>query len=144
MENPAFRHSSGVRPRGRSPSPHTLRQRLDRAADLYLRDCYKRKTAARADEFARHLELTRQYVARVSSGVLGVPLRDFLRERQLRYAEQLLLTTSYSVVDIAAMSAFGTHPTFYRAFKAAYGMTPGHYRSRFRNEHRLPVRESGR
>lgn len=105
-----------------------MRQRLERTADLYLRDVYKRRSAARADEFARHLELTRQYLWRVATDVLGMSLRDFLRVRQLRYAEHLLLTTSYSTVEIAAMSAFGTHPTFYRAFKKAYGMTPGEYR----------------
>ena len=60
--------------------------------------------------------------------VFGLTLRDFLRSRQLLYAERLLRTTSYSTVEIAAMSAFGTPPTFYRAFKAAYGMTPGQYR----------------
>jgi AraC-like DNA-binding protein len=117
-------HSSSVRPHG----SHTLRHRLERTADLYLRDCYERKTAARSDEYARHLELTRQYLARRASDVLGMPLRDFLRVRQLRHAEHLLRTTSYSTVEIAAMSAFGTYPTFYRAFKAAYGMTPGAYR----------------
>ncbi|HEX6100982.1 MAG TPA: helix-turn-helix domain-containing protein [Thermoanaerobaculia bacterium] len=101
---------------------------LERFADLYLEDCYARRTAARSDEFARQLELTRQYVARKAFDVLGVPLRDFLRARQLRYAERLLVTTSYSTAKIAAMSAFGTHPTFYRAFKAAYGVTPGEYR----------------
>lgn len=26
------------------------------------------------------------------------------------------------------MSAFGSRPAFYRAFKTAYGMTPGEYR----------------
>lgn len=107
---------------------HSLRQRLERSADLYLRDCYSRKTAARADEFAKHLELTRQHLTRRVSRALGVPLRDFLRARQLRYAETLLRTTSYSTVEIAAMSAFGTRPTLYRAFKAAWGMTPGEYR----------------
>lgn len=118
---------STPRRRGRS-SRHSLRQRLERAADLYLRDCYPRQTPSRSDEFARHLELTRQYLARQVSEVLGMPLRDFLRSRQLLYAEHLLRTTSYSTVEIAAMSAFGTPPTFYRAFKAAYGMTPGKYR----------------
>ena len=119
---------SSPRRRGSRPSRHTLRQRLERTADLYLRDCYKRRTAARAEEYAQHLELTPQYVARKASDVLGVPVRDFLRSRQLLHAEHLLRTTSYSTVDIAAMSAFGTPPTFYRAFKAAYGMTPGKYR----------------
>ena len=114
--------------RRHDPTGHALRHRLERTADLYLRDCYARKTAARSDEYAQHLELTRQYLARRASGVLGMPLRDFLRSRQLLYAERLLRTTSYSTVEIAAMSAFGTPPTFYRAFRAAYGMTPGQYR----------------
>ena len=109
-------------------SRQSLRLRFERTADLYLDDCYARKTAARADEYAQKLELTRQYLGRRASAILGMSLRDFLRTRQLRRAEQLLLTTSYSTVQIAAMTAFGTHPTFYRAFKGAYGMTPGEYR----------------
>jgi AraC-like DNA-binding protein len=128
-------HSSGVtqeRLRGRRPERHTLRQRFERTAELYLRDCYARRTAARADEFALQLELTPQYLRRVAVSVFGVPLLDFLRARQLRYAEQLLLTTSYSTAQIAVMSAFGTHPTFYRVFKAAHGMTPGQYRKQVR------------
>ena len=113
---------------GRRAPRHTLRQRLERSADLYLRDCYARKTAARSDEYAQQLELSRQYLARQAADVLGIALRDFLRERQLNYADHLLRTTCYSTVEIAVMSAFGTRTTFYRAFKAAYGMTPGQYR----------------
>jgi AraC-like DNA-binding protein len=64
--------------------------------------------------------------------VFGMPLLNFLRARQLLYAERLLLTTSYSTAEIAVMSAFGTHPTFYRVFKAAHGMTPGEYRNQVR------------
>ncbi len=117
-----------MKTRGRRQRPrHTVRQQLEQTADLYLRHCYARRTAARSDEYARQLEVTRQYLARRASDV-GIRLRDFLRARQLLFAEQLLLTTSYSTVEIAAMSAFGTAPTFYRAFKAAYGMTPGKYR----------------
>ena len=58
--------------------------------------------------------------------------RDFLRARQLRYAEHLLVTTSLSTIEIAALSGFGTPPTFYRAFKAVHGLTPGTYRKRVR------------
>lgn len=116
-------------PNRRSPvSAPADRQRLERSAEVYLRLCYVGKEAARASGFARHLELTRQYVARKSLAALGVPIRKYLRRRQLAYAERLLRTTSYSIVQVAAMSAFGTHPAFYRAFTAAYGMTPGKYR----------------
>lgn len=113
---------------GRRPGRHTARQRLERAADLYLRECYERRSPARADEFARHLGLRRESLARLVSDVLGMPLRDFLRSRQLLYAEHLLVTTSLSIVQIAEAAAFGTHPAFYRAFKSAYRMTPGEYR----------------
>lgn len=98
--------------------------------DHYLRDCYNRRTPARSDDFARHLELTPQYLARVTWEAFGMSPRDFLRVRQLRYAEHLLVTTSLSTIEIAVLSGFGTPPTFYRAFKAAYGLTPGAYRKR--------------
>jgi len=113
---------------GRGTAGHTARRRLERAADLYLRECYERRTPARCDDFARQLGLTRKHLARLGSGVLGVSPRDYLRSRQLLYAEQLLRTTSLSTVQVAEAAAFGTHTTFYRAFKAAYGMTPGQYR----------------
>jgi AraC-like DNA-binding protein len=114
--------------RGRKPSRHNLRQRIERAVDLYLEECYARRTAARVSELAQQLDLTREHVTRMVSEALGMPLRDFLRTRQLRRAEHLLRTTSYSTVQIAAASGFGTPPSFYRSFKAAFAMTPGEYR----------------
>lgn len=112
----------------RGSSPHGLRHRLERAAELYLRSCYERRTAARADEFAEHLRRSRPYLSRIVPEVLGVSLRLFLRERQLAYARHLLETTNRSTVVVGQAAGFGTHPTFYRCFKAAYGMTPGEYR----------------
>lgn len=109
-------------------SRHGFRQRLERAAELYLRHCYERRKPARAEEFADHLRLTRPYLSRVVPERLGVPLRDFLRERQLAYAQRLLETTSLSIVQVGRAAAFGTHPTFDRSFKTAFGMTPGEYR----------------
>lgn len=112
----------------RKDSLHGRRQRLERAAELYLQDCYRKRTAARADEFAEYLSVTRPYLSRIVPDVLGVPLRDFLRQRQLAYAQRLLTTTTLSTVEIAEAAAFGTRPTFYRCFVAAFGMTPGQYR----------------
>jgi len=119
---------SRTTPSSRKHSRHGLRQRLERARELYLRHCYATRTVARADEFAERLRLTRPYLSRVVPEAIGMPLRDFLRERQLVYAQQLLRTTTLSTVQVGVASAFGTHPTFYRCFKAAFGMTPGEYR----------------
>lgn len=109
-------------------SRHGRRQRLERSAELYLQECYAKRSAARAEEFAEYLSLTRPYLSRVVPNTLGMPLRDFLRQRQLAYACRLLATTSLSTVEIAHAAAFGTRPTFYRCFVEAFGMTPGRYR----------------
>lgn len=104
------------------------RQRLEGAAQFYLRACYGTRTAARADEFAEYLRLTRPYLSRRASELTGMPLGDYLREHQLAYAQHLLRTMPMSVKQIALASAFGTESTFHRCFKAAFGVTPSAYR----------------
>jgi AraC-like DNA-binding protein len=110
------------------------RRRLEDAAEFYLRACYGTRTAARADEFAAYLALARPYVSRRVAELIGIPLRDFLRERQLAYAQRLLRTTPISVEQVALASAFGTAWTFHRCFKAAFGITPAEYRAGARDE----------
>lgn len=110
------------------------RQRLEDAAEFYLRACYGTRTAARAEEFAAYLALARPYVSRRVTELIGVPVRDFLRSRQLAYAQQLLRTTPLSIEQIALASAFGTSWTFHRCFKSAFGLTPAEYRERERRK----------
>jgi len=106
------------------------RERLERAADLYLHECYRSQSAARAKEFAEYLRITRPHLSRRAPQLIGQSIRDFLRARQLAYAQHLLRTTPSSVTvdQIALASAFGTPWTFYRRFKAAFGVTPAEYR----------------
>lgn len=113
-------------------SRETYRRRLEEAAEFYLRACYGTRTAARADEFAAYLALTRPHLSRRTAELIGVPLRDFLRARQLAYAQRLLRTLPLSIHQIALASAFGTGWTFYRCFKAAFGLTPAEYREQQR------------
>jgi AraC-like DNA-binding protein len=113
---------------GPTSNRHSQRQRLERAAAIYLPDCYARETAARISELAQRLGVTREHLTRVVSEAYGITPLEFLRGRQLDRALHLLRTTSYSTVRVAAMSGFGTHASFYRTFKKAMGMTPGRYR----------------
>jgi AraC-like DNA-binding protein len=107
---------------------HADRQRLDRAAEHYLRACYKSKTAARVSEFAAFLNVTPPYLSRIVPRIVGKPVRDFLRAKQIAYAEQLLRATPLTVEDIGRRCAFGTLWTFYRWFHEAHGMTPAAFR----------------
>lgn len=109
---------------------HSDRQRLDRAAEHYLLKCYKTKSAARASEFATELGVTPEYVSWLAKQVLGRPLREYLRKKQLKYAAFLLraLPAEISIEEIAERSGFGTVRTFYRCFLAAYGVPPAAFR----------------
>lgn len=103
------------------------RQRLDRAAEHYLRFCYRNKKAARASEFALYVGRTPEYLSWLTKHAVGKSLRDFLREKQLAFAAQLLRTTPLSHKEIAARAAFGSRRTLYRLFWERFGMTPGAY-----------------
>jgi transcriptional regulator GlxA family with amidase domain len=104
------------------------RERLERAADLYLHACYGTRTAARADEFAQYLRIARPHLSRIAPQILGMSLREFLRGKQLDRARMLLRSTPLSVDEIAVACAFGTPWTFYRCFRSVVGVTPARYR----------------
>ena len=105
-------------------------ERQARSAEHYLRKCYEAKSAVRASELAAELEMTPEHLSRLATQVFGKPLRDYLREKQLAYAEGLLRTLprEITVEEIALHSGFGTFRTFHRCFLEAYGTTPGAFR----------------
>lgn len=108
------------------------RQGLTRAAEHFLRDCYRRKKPARGKDFARSLDLTPEYVSWLAAQVLAEPLQRFLRRKQVEYAARLLRRTPLSVEEIAARSAFGTRSTMHRWFVQTYGVGPTAFRENTR------------
>jgi AraC-like DNA-binding protein len=107
---------------------HDHRQRLDRAAENYLRDCYRKNKPVRAKDFADSLDLTPEYVSWLGSQILGGSLRDFLRQKQVAYAARLLRTTPLSIEEVAERSGFGTRSTMHRWFLAVHGISPAVFR----------------
>lgn len=123
---------NGAKRRKKKPRifTHAHRQRLDRAAEHYLRKCYRTNSAARASEFATELGLTPEYASWLAAKIVGMSLRDYLRGKQVVHAAWLLRTLpgEMTVEEIAIRSGFGTARTLYRCFLAAYGTTPGAFR----------------
>ena len=124
--------------------PRALPQRSDEdrlhlAAKLYLSECYAARTAARADELAQKLRVSRFHLRRKAA---GASLHGILRQHQLDHARRLLLTTTLPIDEVAVASAFGTSWTFCRHFKAAFGITPGVYR-RTCHAANLPAQNAG-
>src|SRR5918912_4049778 len=118
--------------RSASPRPrsftHADRQRLERAIQHYLRDCYKRVTSARVSECAAFVGWTVPYLSRIATEILGMPVLDYMRRSQVAFAVRLLRTTPLPAEEIALRAAFGSVPTFYRWFRAVEGMTPAAFR----------------
>ena len=110
--------------------PHGHRQGLDRAAEHFLRECYRQKKPARGKDFARSLGLTPEYVSWLAAKILGGSLHQFLRKKQVQHAVRLLRRTPLSIEEIAARSGFGTRSTMYRCFVETYGTGPAAFRER--------------
>ena len=107
---------------------HDHRQRLQRAAENYLRECYRTKKPARGKDFADSLDLTPEYVSWLGAQILGGSLHHYLRRKQVAYAERLLRTTPLSVEEVAVRSGFGTRSTMHRWFLAVHDLTPTAFR----------------
>jgi AraC-like DNA-binding protein len=104
------------------------RQRHERAIDVYLRWCYRNKTAARTSELAARVGVSPQYLSGIAPVIFGKPLRVVLREKQLLEAERLLRLNALPVDQVAIRAAFGTPSTFYRWFQAKHGISPTAFR----------------
>lgn len=61
-------------------------------------------------------------------GLLTVTPSNIIKEYRIRYAAQLLATTSLSVEQIMGRCGFANRGTFFRNFSARYGTTPKNYR----------------
>lgn len=120
--------------RAASAAIHADRRRYELVIENYLKDCYRRRTAARVTELAELLDAARPYFSRVILQLFGKTPRTLMRERQLSEAKRLLRVTSLDVDEIAVASAFGDPTTFFRYFKQTEGMTPGEYRGRLRRK----------
>lgn len=60
----------------------------------------------------------------------GQKISDYIMEKKLEYAKELLENSDYRIQDIAEMLGYTQTSNFTRKFRQHYGMTPGEYRSR--------------
>jgi AraC family transcriptional regulator len=68
------------------------------------------------------------HVAREFRRFFGASLGSYMRRLRVEHAARLLREADMSLIEIALECGFNGHPHLCRAFKAAYGVTPSHYR----------------
>ena len=120
--------------RGGAPLEVTRRvdtRAVERARQLLDAECTR---AVHSSELEALTGLTRHDLARQFRIALGTSPHRYLLMRRLDVARARLLISegARGLTDIAAETGFADQAHFTRAFRAAFGMTPGHYRALLR------------
>jgi AraC-like DNA-binding protein len=88
-------------------------------------------------DLAREVAYSRSAFALRFREVVGESPMAYLRRTRLTRAALLLRQADLSLADVAGVSGYATEASFNRAFKRAFGTTPGVYRSRREDYPRL-------
>lgn len=91
-----------------------------------------------ADHYSEHLtiaqvsdyvQLSSGYFSTLFSHVVGVNFREYLCNIRIEASKQLLLSTDYSLADIAVAVGFPDQSYYCKTFKKITGLTPGKFRA---------------
>ena len=80
------------------------------------------------EDMSKAAGFSRYHFLRVFKCETGIGIRDYIQTRRMYRAEQLLLNSALSVMDIAVILQFESQEAFTRAFKREYSLPPGQYR----------------
>ncbi len=80
------------------------------------------------EDLADYTGLTTSYLSRLFKKELGVSISDYIRDKKIEKAQNLLKYCDYSLIDIANYLSFSSQSHFIQAFKKMVGMTPKKYR----------------
>ena len=81
-----------------------------------------------ATELASRAQLSRFHFDRVIAATAGEPPARFRRRVLLERAAYRLLTSDYTILDVAIEAGYSSHEAFTRAFVRAYGVAPAKWR----------------
>lgn len=91
-----------------------------------------------AENYSEHLELSQvaaysglspSYFSTLFRDVVGVSFREHLNRVRVEESKRLLLSTEYSLADIAIAMGFPDQSYYCKVFKKIVGLTPGKFRS---------------
>jgi len=80
------------------------------------------------DQLARIACFSPFHFHRVFRGMVGEPVKEYVRRLRLERAAHRLKLSQGSVIDIALGAGYLSHEAFTRSFKSAFGMAPSQFR----------------
>ena len=87
-------------------------------------------------DVARHAGISQWHFQKIFKALTSETLKSYIRSRRFAGALARLATTDARIIDVALEAGFETQESFTRAFRKAFGITPGAYR-RLGSQHRF-------
>ena len=103
------------------------------SARLYIDQNFRRSISL--EDVSAFTGFSKYYFSRVFKQMMGISFSEYLRQKRINTAEELLIDSRQSIQDIALASGFGSIATFNRVFREARGCTPSRYREIYGNLH---------
>ncbi len=104
------------------------RQFITRAVELV--EANMDNTEYSVEAFAGDLHTDRSNLYRKLHTLTGQKPSEFIRTIRLKHAARLLLSSNYSIAEIADSCGFSTPSYFTHSFKVLFGQTPGEYQKK--------------
>ena len=82
------------------------------------------------DVLAEYTGLSASHLSRLFKKNLGLSISDYVREKKIEKAENLLKYSDYSYIEIANYLSFSSQSHFIQTFEKLTGMTPKKYRDK--------------
>ncbi len=117
---------SGIRPRN-NDGVQNMDSEVITAVMTYINNHYREELSL--EDVARFAGFSRYYFSRSFKRQTGYSFKDFLCQKRLQVAMDLLIRTNRSMRDVAIESGFGSVATFNRVFREKKGCTPTQYRA---------------
>lgn len=83
------------------------------------------------NDLANYTELSPSYLSRLFKKELGISISDYIREKKIETAQNLLKYSNYSFIEITNYLAFSSQSHFIQTFEKQVGITPKKFRDRF-------------
>lgn len=80
------------------------------------------------EDVAEEIGVSASYLSRLFKKETGMSVSNYIREKKITMAKNLLRFSEYSLVDIANRLSFSSQSHFIQQFKEVVGMTPKKYR----------------
>ncbi len=117
---------SGIRPRP-DDGVRNMDSEVITAVMTYINNHYREELSL--EDVARFAGFSRYYFSRSFKRQTGYSFKDYLCQKRLQVAMDLLIRTNRSMRDVAIDSGFGSVATFNRVFREKKGCTPTQYRA---------------